>query len=395
MKPLRSLALFVPVFICVGCNESSTETDAVPRWSLEEVFRKDGVSDPEVPLSRVLAVLPGPGGEILVTQWMVPEVLVLDSTGAFVRTVGRAGNGPGEFLGPSALGWWGDTLWVGDSRGARIQLFDEEWESAGTIQFIILPDSDDRYASGLAPSRLLPDGSVLAAASISIEAASRGMLGGMATVRANWDGEVLDTVAVIHIPSRDFLTIRVPGDQGIATVHPVQTMSKLVPAGHLPSFYLVDRPIPAHPDSALILIHRIDLHGDTLWSRRHAWPAVSVSEEFKQRWYDLMAPSDQDAPPGYERLEMTLREEVDFPEYLPAVTNAHTARNGDLWIKTPRAESDSSSWLVFDTLGTAIGRVRTVEGLSVEYTDGGVLWGTIRDDLDVPILIRFRIHRDH
>jgi len=326
---------------------------------------------------------------------MAPEVLVLDSTGAFLRTIGRAGSGPGEFVSPTGLGWWGDTLWVGDARGARIQLFDEQWESAGMIQFIISPDSDDRYARGLAPSLLLFDGSVLARVpGISIGGASLGLVKETAQVRANWDGEVLDTVAVFDIPTRDFLSLQVSGNQMIATVHPVQTMSTLVPAGRLPGFYIVDRPIPTHPDSALIGIHRIDVHGDTLWSLQHALPSVPVSEEFKEHWYDRMARPGEDATPGSERLERTLREDVEFPEYLPAVTNALAAMNGDLWIETPHGKPDSSSWRIFDSLGTAIGQVNTGKGLSFKYTDGDLLWATIQDDFDVPILLQFRISRD-
>lgn len=395
MRSLMSLPFALPILMGVGCSDSAPRTDALPIWTLEEVFRKDGASDPEVPLNRVLSILPGAHGEILVTQWMAPEVLVLDSTGAFLRTIGRAGSGPGEFVSPTGLGWLGDTLWVGDARGARIQLFDEQWETAGTIQFIISPDSDDRYARGLAPSRLLLDGSVLASVpGISIGSASLGLVEKTVQVRATWDGEVLDTVAVIDIPARDFLSLQVSGNRMIATVHPVQTMSTLMSAGPLPGFYIVDRPIPTHPDSALIGIHRIDVHGDTLWSLQHALPSVPVSEEFKEHWYDLMTRPGEDATPGSERLERTLREDVEFPDYLPAVTSALAAMNGHLWIGTPHWNPDSSSWRVFDSLGTAIGQVNTGVGLSFKYTDGNVLWAIIQDEFDVPILLQFRISRD-
>ncbi len=40
----------------------------------------------------------GPGGRILVTEVRMPQIFVFDMAGAFLRTVGRGGEGPGEYF---------------------------------------------------------------------------------------------------------------------------------------------------------------------------------------------------------------------------------------------------------------------------------------------------------
>lgn len=49
-----------------------------------------------------------------------PRVRVLDEDGAFVRYVGRRGNGPGEFASIASMGFAGDTLWLQDFPTGRM-----------------------------------------------------------------------------------------------------------------------------------------------------------------------------------------------------------------------------------------------------------------------------------
>ena len=39
-------------------------------------------------------------------------IVVLDAEGGFVRTIGRKGEGPGEFVVIGDMGFVGDTLWL-------------------------------------------------------------------------------------------------------------------------------------------------------------------------------------------------------------------------------------------------------------------------------------------
>lgn len=63
-------------------------------------------------------------GSIVAVDRTSAEVRVYDASGQFLRSMGRSGEGPGEFRDPYVL--WvtaGDTLWVGDYRPWRYEVF--------------------------------------------------------------------------------------------------------------------------------------------------------------------------------------------------------------------------------------------------------------------------------
>ena len=91
------------------------------------------------------------------------RVLVFDAAGDYIRTLGRSGQGPGEYLQPFAVEWTGDVLVVFDPGQSRLT----RWSAAG--EFIDGERSDTmrtfRSVRGLADGSLigtrrvnLPDG---------------------------------------------------------------------------------------------------------------------------------------------------------------------------------------------------------------------------------------------
>lgn len=68
-----------------------------------------------------------PDGDILVIDRLKHTVFVYTPDGEFVRTIGREGEGPGEFRLPSGLAFYSDgSLLIGDADG--ISLFDSSYE---------------------------------------------------------------------------------------------------------------------------------------------------------------------------------------------------------------------------------------------------------------------------
>ncbi len=81
--------------------------------------------------SRAPSVEVDANGNIYVAEPMprTGRVLVFDADGEFVRTIGRSGQGPGEYLQPFAVEWVGDALFVFDPGQSRLT----RWNAGGEL----------------------------------------------------------------------------------------------------------------------------------------------------------------------------------------------------------------------------------------------------------------------
>ncbi len=86
--------------------------------------------------SRIAAVRRQSSGRILVVNGDAPEIRVFDRQGHFVRTIGRRGQGPGEFQTlDDAVVRRGDSIVTLDRRSRRITLFGPDGGYVSTIPF--------------------------------------------------------------------------------------------------------------------------------------------------------------------------------------------------------------------------------------------------------------------
>ena len=98
----------------------------VPRWELQEQLRI-GAVDGEGPdlFGEVRDLELGSGGEVLVLDGQSSEVRVFGQNGAYLRTLGRPGQGPGELNRPAGMTLDRDgMLWVMNWGNARYTAFD-------------------------------------------------------------------------------------------------------------------------------------------------------------------------------------------------------------------------------------------------------------------------------
>jgi hypothetical protein len=78
-----------------------------------------------------------PSGRIYVLDTFAKEVRVFERNGMFLRSLGRAGSGPGEFTAPTALHLAsGGRLWVLDARSGRFSVFDTTGAYLGDVSRI-------------------------------------------------------------------------------------------------------------------------------------------------------------------------------------------------------------------------------------------------------------------
>ena len=96
--------------------------------------------------------------------------------GDFVRYIGGDGEGPGELLTPSGMGWHGSRLWVADGGTKRFTFFDVTTGEAETIPYrpdvVAWPGLHD-----MAPRAVLADGNLLGSPVVSARVTARGLAG--------------------------------------------------------------------------------------------------------------------------------------------------------------------------------------------------------------------------
>lgn len=79
------------------------EPPAREHWRLHEAWRQGGDGEDDILLGQIGAAISGCDGEVYALDSQLAQVLVFDSRGRHLRTLGREGEGPGEFRQPTGL----------------------------------------------------------------------------------------------------------------------------------------------------------------------------------------------------------------------------------------------------------------------------------------------------
>lgn len=123
-------------------------------------------------VDRIARAVVAPNGHIFVTDQVQRRVVEFDARGRPVRTIGRAGDGPGEFQGPTAITFWGrDSLVVTDLSNRQISVFRRSdgaflWRTIGLGSLSSVSESGSRLiVASLAPDPMT--------AAVVIDAGSR------------------------------------------------------------------------------------------------------------------------------------------------------------------------------------------------------------------------------
>lgn len=93
----------------------------------------------------------GPGGRVAVVDRRGRQVLLLAADGSLEATLGRTGDGPGEFREPHRVGFEGDsTVWLSDMTG-RLLLFRSDGSAPATLRAPrgTLPERPEWFTQGV------------------------------------------------------------------------------------------------------------------------------------------------------------------------------------------------------------------------------------------------------
>jgi hypothetical protein len=366
----------------------------VERWNVREQLRIGAVDQPDQALTRVGDVLLGDDGLIYIAQPDDQTIRVFKSDGQLVRTIGRAGKGPGEFEMLFAIGFLGDTLYATDQALRRVSMFTSAGDLIRTYDLATpLIASAPRYSySPTVPKTLLPDGTALVWPSVSVAWLAAGK-DRIPLWRFHIDRLSLDTIAQAEYEVPNAIITHEGRRLGIAKPFPDAPLHSFLADGT--GVLIVHRKVPPRQRPATFHIAKVNLLGDTVFHRAIEYDPVrlpdpliaeavsAIHERLSRR---SPAPSERDILAG-------LREGGHLPEALPPVTEAASGLDGTIWIKRERTPAQRTQWQIFDAAGAPIGSVELGRNQSVKLVAGATLVVTELDDLDVPYVTIYRIEK--
>lgn len=377
-------------------------------WHLQEQVRVGSIDSPSLH-SRVLGLEELADGRVLVAQALTPSLTILSRDGDLLGTMGRAGQGPGEFeITIQDVGAFGDTLWVTDTY--KTQFFTLDFTYLDRARFARpVPHEGSR----LVPGAPLRDGSMLARRQVTDYHLLMERVDPLPIRKLSRTGEILDTLATIPMSGRVISYETVSGGRNYQ-FHPLYDDVK----GTLAGRYLNSRdPVSGgivyvgaiHESHFEVMV--VGLNGDTIDSFRVPYTPRGLTREennrFRTSFGRLVAGDFYPAasrPPSravQERARRLGEEAYWAPAVRPPVRHIVAGHDGSIWIlRDIGVEADR--WEIYTRDGEKEGELLISEGrssaipwyprLDILRASRNEIWAQTIDEFEIPYLHRFAVN---
>lgn len=401
----RSPTILLALAAAAGCqSDSNSAPDPFlgDPWTLSGPNVKIGsVDDPMYVFGPVTALVPGPDGFLHSLHSREGSVRRWSADGTPSGSVGRVGEGPGEFRQPMDMGFFGDSLWVWDWAGRHVSYFDLGGEFHGRVS----PEFDFGGPEGAPPrpSRPFRDGTFLGIGPMPAYEIATGQLTETTFAHMNAEGETLKTIWLYPHEARDGLALlREDGGGTFGSQAFGDGVDYTVDDDGL---LVVARRAWNGEGDAVFTLTRIGLAGDTVFSVHVPYTPVALARDridsavvaVTESLYEFMSARQ----PGLARaaLEARIRDATYKPAYVPPVGETMLDEDGNIWIRrfdpvaldTGKAVNE---WWILDHGGAPLARALTPVGLQVRHIGADVVWGTEQDEFEVDYIVRYRLVRD-
>lgn len=337
---------------------------------VEEDLRIGAVegADPVV-FADIRGLLVDPEANLYVLEAQAREIRVFDGDGRHLRSFGRAGEGPGEFVGPNGMDWGPEgRIWVADPNAGRYTAYTPEGEFAGSLR---------------------------------LDFPTRGYLW---EGRFGDDGRLYDRSMIYRAEEdREYILRRIDPATGAVDTLPGPT----APPDFEPAVFEVRR-------ESRGIVMQVPFAPRFLWSldgRGHIWSALASDYRIVKQTVSgdtllvLLSRVDPVRVTAEEREEAieNAREvfegvggaDLDWsriPEAKPPLENLGFDDRGNLWVQlTPEAGSEGSRYDVYGQDGRWIASVRTPFRISryrAPVVRDGSIYGVTQDELGVSYVAR-------
>lgn len=371
------LALLLPVWAIA---------QDLPERTPKEVFRLGGADAPEyAAFTWEPDLVVASDGTLFVRPRSGQTVAVFDSAGGYLRSIGRAGDGPGEFERAWGHGFVGDTLWIINWPTPRVSLFLRDGTHLSTERLERI-DYGRRTTAPQSLSALLEGGHGIAIPSVyPVGEVGRIRLPVYVGDRALTERRV---VAQVVQPSGLYV-------DGVGTFalrpFPIPPLVSVFSDG---SGFLVvnwDEGDPEH-----LRLERFSAEGETVWSRTETLDAPPVPESLRSEWVargvEMAGPyvkraREEGRLGGRESVESLVEKGLYIPDRYPPVDLVVAGADGSIWLGPP-VRAETREWRVLASDGSALYRTRLPASVEIRAATERSAWGTETGELDVPYVVR-------
>ena len=386
----------------MGCQDdfsSAPNSFTGDPWTLSgPEVRIGSVNDPEYIFGPVAALVPGPDGFLYSLHWQEGSIRRWSADGIPSGSVGREGEGPGEFRQPSEMGFFGDSLWVWDWDGYHVSHFDLEGDYLGRVS----PGFEVGSPQGSPPrpSRPFRDGTFLGVEPAWSHEIATGELTETAFVHMDAEGGTLTTIWMQPHEPRDELALLREGGGGTYGSQAFGDGVDYTVADD--GLLVIERRVWTGEGEAAFTLTRIGLVGDTVFSVHVPYTPVPLATEridsaviaVTDDWYEFMSARQLGLARG--ALEARIRDATYKPAYVPPVGNVLLAADGNIWVRRfDPVELDTGEavdeWWILDPGGAPLARALTPVGLQVRHIGTEFVWGTEQDEFEVDYIVRYRL----
>lgn len=364
-----SIRLATLLAVCAGLAVQPLECQE--RWTLTEDLRIGSVEDGPNGFSDIRGLATNAQGWIFVLEFSTQDIRVFDAQGRYLKTVGRKGSGPGEFQNANGIARAPDgTFWLNDPANARFTALDREGRYQATLP---VPNAGYGFS----------------------------WIGGV-----DRDGRIFDQIFLPDPQGYRTALRRFSADRSRSdTVAMPECWDRSRPA---PQFYVVKSknmeahigvPFIAGPVTAIdpagyawcavsdrYLITRTALGGNApVAVVRQAAQALPVTREDREK---ALAPTRKQFPGA-------VLDESRIPKVKPLIELLVVDDRSRLWVKRTTADGHTQ----FDVFGSdgkpvAVAQSRlSLERWAPLRIEGDQVYGIIRNEDEVPFVVRLRITR--
>ena len=320
----------------------------------------------------VSSAILGPEDRLYVADQMNHEIRVFDLDGNLVTRFGREGQGPGEFLDISSLGWLGDTLTVLDYQNGRIGMTDPggRWLGQRNLAAGLSGSPADLRFFPAGPAEtyvvsLIPD-----EGEISIVYIRHTLEGEPDTIPFPGQDEDPTNYILCDHPSGRFSMFEIPFFPG-RLQHPSR-------GGDLATAWSADYRVAI-----------LDAAGDTVRViERETEPVPVTEEEWEAGLTEYRDYVDEYGAGGCEPRS------PDRPQFKPLMAEIFIDYVGRMWVEAERPEG--RTWEIFDPEGRLIGRMPAIASIdrAAPYFGQDLLAVVSQDSLEIPIVEVYRFGPD-